>query len=77
MTDKNRNGMEWFGEGQLHLRKGEHEESIDAFTHAMQAGWDLKISYLSRGVANLMAKHAEKAYDDFTEVLMLDGSIRG
>lgn len=73
MTEHKRNGKEWYAEGQLHLRKGEHEKSVNAFTHAMQMGWDTKISHLSRGVAHLLAEHPEKAYDDFTEVLEHDG----
>ena len=63
----------WYTEGQLLFRKGEHEQSVKAFTHAMQAGWDPVIAHLSRGVANLLANHPEKAYDDFTEVVKRDG----
>jgi tetratricopeptide (TPR) repeat protein len=73
MTVKYRDGADWFLEGQLLLRKGEHEESVGAFTHAIREGWDPVISHLSRGVANLMAEHPAKAHDDFTEVLKLDG----
>jgi tetratricopeptide (TPR) repeat protein len=73
MTKKIRDGADWFLEGQLHLRKGEHEESVGAFTHAIRKGWDPDISHLSRGVANLLAKHPEKAYDDFTEVVKING----
>lgn len=73
MKETDRKGLEWFAEGQLHLRMGDHEKSVDAFTHAMREGWDPVISHLSRGVANLLAKHPGKAYDDFTEVLKVDG----
>lgn len=64
----------WYEEGQLLLRKGEHESSARAFTHAMQAGWSPETAYLSRGVANLLAGHPEKAIADFTEVLKRDRS---
>lgn len=65
---------EWFQEGQLLLRKGEHEKSVDAFTHAMAEGWDRRVSLISRGVAHLLAAHAEKAAGDFTEAVQLDGT---
>jgi tetratricopeptide (TPR) repeat protein len=73
MKDMGIQAKTWYAEGQLLLRKGEHEQSARAFTHAMQAGWDPVIAHLSRGVANLLADHPEKAYDDFTEVVKRDG----
>jgi lipoprotein NlpI len=73
MRKMDRKAIDFFEEGQIHMRMGDYETSIEDFTDAMKAGWDLKVSHLSRGVANLLAKHPDKAYDDFTEVLMLDG----
>lgn len=73
MSLEYRDGADWFLDGQLLLRKGEHEESVAAFTQAIREGWDPVISHLSRGVANLLAEHPAKAHDDFTEVLKLDG----
>jgi len=73
VAEKIRDGADWFLEGQLLLRKGEHKESISAFTQAIRKGWDPVMSHLSRGVANLLAKDPEKAYNDFTEVMRMDG----
>jgi tetratricopeptide (TPR) repeat protein len=73
MMDMGKRAMNWHTEGQILFRKGEHERSIKAFTHAMQAGWDPVVAHLSRGVANLLAEHPERAYDDFTEVVKKDG----
>lgn len=73
MEEKHRDAAKWFMEGQVLLRQGEHEESAGAFTHAIMEGWDPVISHLSRGVANFLAGHHDKAFDDFSEVLKRDG----
>jgi tetratricopeptide (TPR) repeat protein len=69
MMDKVARARKWYEEGQLLLRKGDHDRSVRAFTHAMKAGWDPEISHLSRGAANMLAGHYEKALDDFTAVI--------
>lgn len=73
MMDKVARARKWYEEGQILFRKGDHERSIRAFTHAMKAGWDPEISHLSRGVANMLADHHEKAVDDFSAVINRDG----
>ena len=72
MEEKILTGFEWFEEGQLQFTRGEHEKSVDAFTHAIHVGWRPAVAHLSRGVANIMAKHPDKAYEDFTEAVSHD-----
>ncbi len=52
--------------------EGKFRESAGAFTKAAAAGYDQKISYLSRGAAYLKLKEAENAIDDFSTAIALD-----
>ncbi len=59
------NAKRLFAEGKL-------RESAEAFTKAAEAGYDEKISYLSRGVAYLKLREADSAIADFSAVIALD-----
>ena len=74
MMHKVERARKWYEEGQVLFRKGDHEQSVRAFTHAMKAGWDPEIAHLSRGVANMLAGHHEKAVDDFSAVVNRSGA---
>ena len=52
--------------------EGKFRESAGAFTKAAAAGYDQKISYLSRGAAYLKLKEADNAIDDFSTAITLD-----
>jgi len=60
------NPMELLKEGQLLFVNGKHEESVEIFTKALEAGAEPYIAYLSRGAANLKLDEADKAIQDFT-----------
>ena len=63
---------DFFEEGKRLFVEGKLEESIDTFTKAMEAGYDAKISFLSRGTAHLRLKDADKALKDFTKTIEID-----
>lgn len=60
---------EFIGEGQRLFLQGRLQESIDAFTRAIEAGEDTEMVYLSRGVAHYKLQHHEEAISDFTAVI--------
>jgi tetratricopeptide (TPR) repeat protein len=61
--------QELLRQGQLLFVEGKDKESIEAYTHAIEAGADPYIAHLSRGVAYVKIKEANKAIDDFTRAL--------
>jgi tetratricopeptide (TPR) repeat protein len=52
--------------------EGKLKESAEAFTRAAKAGYDGKISYLSRGAAYLKLRDADSAITDFSSVIAMD-----
>jgi Flp pilus assembly protein TadD len=52
--------------------EGRFRESIAAFTEAAAAGYDPRITYLSRGAAYLKLREADNAIDDFSTALTLN-----
>lgn len=74
MMEKVARARKWYEEGQVLFRKGDHEQSARAFTHAMRAGWDPEIAHLSRGVARMLAGHPDMALDDFSAVVNRSGA---
>lgn len=63
---------DFFEEGKRLFVEGKLEESIDAFTKALDGGFDQKIVYLSRGAVYLRLKETDKAIGDFSKVIELD-----
>lgn len=63
---------DFFEEGKRLFVEGKLRESISEFTNAADAGYDKKISFLSRGAAYLKLREADKAIGDFSEVIALD-----
>lgn len=63
---------ELFLEAQLHLMRGEIEDSIEAFTRAIGAGATEAITYLSRGAAYMKLKDMDKAIEDFNAAIQKD-----
>lgn len=63
----------FFEDAKRFFVEGKLGESIEAFTKAADAGYDPKISYLSRGVAYLKLRDAENAIKDFSRVITLSG----
>jgi len=61
--------QELLRQGQLLFVEGKDKESIEAYTQAIEAGADPYIAHLSRGVAYVKIKEADKAIDDFTKAL--------
>lgn len=61
--------QELLREAQLFLVHGNDQESIDAFTKALEAGADPYIAYLSRGVAYIKIKEVDKAISDFNHAI--------
>lgn len=61
--------QELLRQGQLLFVEGKDRESIEAYTNAIEAGADPYIAHLSRGVAYVKIKEADKALDDFTRAL--------
>jgi tetratricopeptide (TPR) repeat protein len=61
--------MELLKEAQLLFVNGQHKESVEVFTKAIEAGAEPYIAYLSRGAANLKADEADKAIHDFTQAI--------
>jgi tetratricopeptide (TPR) repeat protein len=69
--------QELLRQGQLLFVDGKDRESIEAYTNAIEAGADPYIAHLSRGVAYVKVKEADKALDDFTRALKTNsGSAR-
>ncbi len=64
--------MELFREGQFHLMRGELEESVAAFTKAIDAGAPGTIAYLSRGAAYMKLQKPDEAAADFTSAIESD-----
>lgn len=64
---------EIFREAQILLMKGQHAESVDAFTRALDAGAEPFITHLSRGAAYLRMKEPDRAIEDFTSAADIDG----
>ena len=62
----------FFEEGKRFFVEGKYEESIEAFTKAADAGYDQKISYLSRGAAYLKLRRADEAVADFSWVIDIE-----
>ncbi len=52
--------------------EGKLRESAELFTKAFEAGYDKKMSYLSRGAAYLKLHEADNAIADFGSVIALD-----
>ncbi len=66
-----------FEEAQSLFMDGKLDESIKAFTEAINSGEKSEVSYLSRGVAYLRNNDKENAISDFTEVeKMNDQNVR-
>jgi tetratricopeptide (TPR) repeat protein len=61
-----------FEEAKRLFVEGKFRESAETFTKAGEAGYDRKISYLSRGAAYLKLREAENAIADFSSVIALD-----
>lgn len=57
-----------FIEGQQLFVQGKHQESIDAFSRALEAGYDPVITLLSRGVAHLRLGENDGAIDDKEDI---------
>jgi len=64
----------FFEEGKRLFVEGNLEASITAFTKALKAGYDAKISHLSRGAAYLKLKEPDRAIGDFSKAIELDNS---
>jgi tetratricopeptide (TPR) repeat protein len=58
-----------FEEAQLSFIEGKEKQSIEAFTKAIEAGADPFMSHLSRGVALLKIKDADRALADFDKAI--------
>jgi tetratricopeptide (TPR) repeat protein len=65
--------QELLRKGQLLFVDGKDRESIEAYTSAIEAGADPYIAHLSRGVAYVKIREADKAIDDFTRALSKNG----
>jgi tetratricopeptide (TPR) repeat protein len=61
--------QELLKQAQLLLVDGKDEESIKAFTKALEGGADPYISYLSRGVACVKIKDVDNAINDFSKAI--------
>lgn len=65
--------QELLRQGQFLFVEGKDRESIEVYTNAIEAGADPYIAHLSRGVAYVKIKEADKALDDFTRALNKNG----
>ncbi len=63
---------DFFEDGKRLFVEGKLRESAEAFAKAAEAGYDRKISYLSRGAAYLKLRKADEAIADFNSVIALD-----
>lgn len=63
---------DFFEDGKRLFVEGKLIESVEVFTKAIQVGYDVKISYLSRGAAYLKLREPGKAIADFSSVIDLD-----
>ncbi len=68
------NTSDFFEDGKRHFVEGRLRESIEAFTKAAGAGYDPRISYLSRGAAYLKLREADMAIEDFSRVITMGGA---
>ena len=66
------NANELFEEAKRLFIEGKWRESAEEFTKAAKAGYNQKISYLSRGAAYLKLKETDSAIADFGSVISLD-----
>jgi len=68
---------ELFLEAQLHLLRGELEDSVETFTRAIGAGATDALAYLSRGTAYMKLEDPGRAIEDFSTAIQKDaGSAR-
>jgi tetratricopeptide (TPR) repeat protein len=67
------NANELFQEAQHLLLEGRDKESIEFFTKAADAGYETYTVMLSRGVAYLKVKDADKAVSDFNAAIAANG----
>ena len=65
---------EYFEEGKRLFVEGKLEESIHAFTKALEAGFEPTMTYLSRGAAYLKLKEPDRAIVDFGRAIELDNA---
>lgn len=63
---------ELFREGQFHLMRGELEESVEAFTKAIEAGAGGAMVYLSRGATYMKLNKPAEAIADFGAAIQKD-----
>lgn len=68
---------EVFQEAQLHLMHGRQKQSIQAFTKALEAGFNPALVYLARGVAHLQIHEHEDSMRDFTQAIEAGGGGAG
>ncbi len=66
------NATELFEHAQCLFIDGKLEESIGAFTKALEEGYGLSRVYLSRGVAYFKMKKMDEAIQDFTKTIETD-----
>lgn len=64
--------VDYFEEGKRLFVEGKFEESLGAFTMALDADPDQTILYLSRGAVFLRLKEPDKALEDFSRVIERD-----
>jgi tetratricopeptide (TPR) repeat protein len=69
---KDMKANDFFEDAKRLFVEGKLRESAEAFTKAADAGYERKISYLSRGAAYLRLREADSAIADFTSVIALD-----
>jgi tetratricopeptide (TPR) repeat protein len=62
---------DFFEDGKRHFVEGRLRDSIEAFTKAVEAGYDPQICYLSRGAAYLKLREVDNAIEDFSRVITL------
>ncbi len=63
---------ELFQKAQQLFLEGKHEDSIKAFTEAIEAGEKIEISFLSRGVAYIKINQFDNAIKDFGKVIEMN-----
>lgn len=75
LIDKdNINAGELFRNAQRLFIDGRKYECIEAFTHAIDAGEETEIAFLSRGVAFLRTEQIDKAVEDFSRVIGMNNN---
>ena len=63
---------EVYGEGQKLFVEGKYDESVDAFTKAINAGEKSELIFLSRGVACFKSNKLDDAIRDFEKVIEMN-----